>query len=116
MMHGMWWLLIIIAVIAVLWLIASKREDTSVANSTAKKPNNDALQKTAALIEKTFSHYRVTRRSNHLLVTKHALKIAMITMDKKIPVGERLLGDVRVLNYHRVPNVAILKEALSSAS
>jgi len=120
MIDGMWWLVILFTVIAALWLLAKSRGAKTDTGRSGKQsnqlPSNDALQKTAALIEKTFSHYRVTRRSNHLLVTKHALKIAMITMDKKIPVGERLLGDVRVLNYHRVPNVAILKEALSSAS
>lgn len=28
----------------------------------------------------------------------------MITIDKKIAVGQRRLGEVPVMNYHRVPN------------
>ncbi|GAA0310005.1 hypothetical protein [Psychrobacter aestuarii] len=112
MIDGTWWLLIIIAVIAVLWLIASKRGDKAATGKTGTPPSNDALQKTAALIEKAFAHYRVTRRANHLLITEQDKKVAMITIDKKIPVGERLLGDVAVINYHSAPSKAELKKIL----
>ena len=112
MIDGIWWLLIIVAVIAVLWLIASKRGVPTSDKAPKAKPN-DALQKVAALIEKAFSHYQVTRRANHLLITKDSQKIVMITMDKKIPAGERRLGDVRVINYHRVPSEGEVKKVLS---
>ncbi|WP_250163752.1 hypothetical protein [Psychrobacter sp. WY6] len=80
-----------------------------------KKPINDDLQKTSVLIKQYFPDYRVTRKTNHLLLSKQDRKIAMITMDKKIASGQRLLGNVPVINYHRVPNRAQLAANLQQA-
>ncbi|WP_261863523.1 hypothetical protein [Psychrobacter sp. JCM 18900] len=42
-------------------------------------------------------------------------KIAMITIDKKIAEGQRRLGDVPVINYHRIPSRAQLTVNLQDA-
>ncbi|MGB5875878.1 MAG: hypothetical protein WBG84_00770, partial [Psychrobacter nivimaris] len=107
MIDGIWWLVILFAVIAVLWFVAKSRgakagEKHSGAKSKNSTPN-DALQKTSAILKQHFADYRVTSKANHLLVSKQDKKIAMITIDKKIAEGQRRLGDVPVINYHRIP-------------
>ena len=119
MIDGIWWLVILCAVIAVLWLVAKSRgakTDTKQGSGTLKDPAaNDALQKTSALLKQAFPDYRVARKPNHLLVTKQGAKIAMITVDKKLPIGQRRLGEVPVINYHRVPSRAQLTANLQEA-
>lgn len=109
MIDGTWWLVILLAVVVALWLIAKSRTtETSDNNNklaaSAKTPTNDALHKTLKLLNQHFPDYRVTRKGNHLLITKQGAKVAMITIDKKIAIGERRLGGVPVMNYHRVPS------------
>lgn len=121
MIDGIWWLVILFAVIAALWLLAKSRgvkvgETThNKSSKSVRKPINDDLQKTSVLIKQYFPDYRVTRKTNHLLLSKQDRKIAMITMDKKIASGQRLLGNVPVINYHRVPNRAQLAANLQQA-
>ncbi|MBO1529986.1 hypothetical protein J3492_02010 [Psychrobacter sp. F1192] len=118
MIDGIWWLVILLAVVAILWFVAHLRGkvESSAHNdpqSTIKKTSpNDALQKTAVILQRHFPSYRVTRRSNHLLLVKQDKKIAMITIDKNIAVGQRRLGEVPIINYHRVPNRAQLSASL----
>lgn len=118
MIDGIWWLVILLAVVAILWFVAHLRgkAESSAHNdqqSTIKKSSpNDALQKTAVILQRHFPSYRVTRRSNHLLIVKQDKKIAMITIDKNIAVGQRRLGEVPIINYHRVPNRAQLSASL----
>jgi len=119
MIDGIWWLVILCAVIAVLWFVAKSRgakagEKQSGANAKNVTPN-DALQKTSAILKQYFANYRVTRKANHLLVSQQGKKIAMITIDKKIAEGQRRLGDVPVINYHRVPSRARLTTSLQDA-
>ncbi|KTF07049.1 hypothetical protein MGSAQ_001455, partial [marine sediment metagenome] len=57
----------------------------------------------------------VTRKAKHLLICKHNKKVAMITIDKKIAEGQRRLGEVPVINYHRVPSRAQLATHLQEA-
>lgn len=112
MIDGIWWLVILLAVVAALWLLAKSRSNDKPNNkgkpsnlaTSATLPNNDALQKTLKLIKQHFPDYRVARKGSHLLISKQGVKIAMITIDKKIAVGQRRLGEVPVMNYHRVPN------------
>ena len=74
MIDGIWWLVILFIVIAALWFVAKSRgakvgekhTDTKSKNVAA----NDALHKTATLLKQHFPEYRVTRKTNHLLVTK----------------------------------------------
>ncbi|ALF60110.1 hypothetical protein [Psychrobacter urativorans] len=126
MIDGIWWIVILVAVVAALWLLAHSRgtkdgntDKTKTplrANSSrAKLSSNDALQKTAALLKKSFPDYRVTRKNNHLLISKKGKKIAMITIDKKIAIGQRRLGEVPVINYHRAPSRAQLSANLQNA-
>ena len=130
MIDGMWWLVILFAVIAVLWLLAKLRGEQphekqprgAAADEThdrrpkgTKNQTNDALQKTAALFKQYFSEYHVTQKTNHLLVSKHGKKIAMITIDKKIAKSQRRLGGLPVINYHRVPSRAQLSANLQEA-
>ncbi len=110
MIDGIWWLVILLAVVAILWIVAhlrrGKKESSAHNNQTstsAKSLPNDALQKTAALLKRHFPSYSVTRRANHLLIAKMDKKIAMITIDKSVAVGQRRLGEVPIINYHRVP-------------
>ena len=119
MIDGIWWLVILFAVIAVLWFVAKSRgakagEKHSGIKSKNSTPN-DALQKTLTILKQHFSDYRVTRKANHLLVSKQDKKIAMITIDKKIAEGQRRLGDVPVINYHRIPSRAQLTANLQDA-
>lgn len=110
MIDGIWWLVILFVVIAALWLLAKSR-GTKVGKANTKQsktPVHDGLYKTAAILKKYFPDYRVTRKTNHLLLSEQDQKIAMITIDKKIAIGQRRLGDVPVINYHRVPSRAQL--------
>ena len=113
MIDGMWWLVILLAVVVGLWLLAKSRapkvaDKHSPKSTGMKTPINDALQKTSELVKQHFPDYRVNRKANHLLISKQDKKIAMITIDKKIAAGQRRLGDVPVINYHRVPSRAQL--------
>lgn len=118
MIDGMWWLVILLLVIGVLWLIAHKRgaknNKNAPTNTAQKSPANDALQKTAVIIKQHFSDYRVTRRESHLMLSRQGKKIAMITIDKTLAAGQRRLGDVPVINYHRVPSRAQLNDSLQA--
>jgi len=119
MIDGIWWLVILFAVIAILWFVAKSRgAKAGEKHSGIKSKNatpNDALQKTSAILKQHFADYRVTRKANHLLVSKQDKKIAMITIDKKIAEGQRRLGDVPVINYHRIPSRAQLTANLQDA-
>lgn len=124
MIDGKWWLVILSAVIIALWLLAYSRgaknvkkdkNARSISKSAIKKaPPNDALQKTAMMLEQNFPDYQVTRRSKHLLISKLNKKVAMITIDKSIAVGQRRLGEVPIINYHKVPSRAQLKANLQN--
>jgi len=118
MIDGIWWLVILFAVIAILWFIAkSRRVKTSKksGNQSKKTISNDALHKTSALLKQYFPDYNVARKVNHLLISKQGRKVAMITIDKKIAASQRRLGDVPVINYHRVPSRAQLTANLQEA-
>lgn len=119
MIDGIWWLVILFAVIAVLWFVAKSRgAKVGEKHSGIKLKNatpNDALQKTSAILKQYFADYRVTRKANHLLVSKQDKKIAMITIDNKIAEGQRRLGDVPVINYHHIPSRAQLTANLQDA-
>ncbi|AMT96151.1 MAG: hypothetical protein J6N72_09485 [Psychrobacter sp.] len=114
MIDGIWWLVILFVVIAALWLLAKSRGvkagETSYSGQSkqTKTTANDGLQKTSALLKQYFPNYRVTRKANHLLLSQQDQKVAMITMDKKVAIGQRRLGSVPVINYHRVPSRAQL--------
>ncbi len=119
MIDGIWWLVILIAIIVILWLVAKSRgAKAGEKHGSAKSKNtvpNDALQKTSALLKRYFSEYTVMRKTNHLLVIKDGQKVAMITIDKKIVEGQRRLGEVPVINYHRLPSRAQLTANLQDA-
>lgn len=112
MIDGIWWLVILFVVIAALWLLAKSRgAKAGEKHGSTKSKNtipNDALQKTSVILKQHFADYRVTRKANHLLISKNGKKVAMITIDKKIAEGQRRLGNVPVINYHRVPSRAQL--------
>ncbi len=120
MIDGIWWLVILLSVVVALWLLAKSRgakvaEPQQKSGADKKLPTNDALQKTSALIKKHLPEYRVTRKTNHLLVSKQGKKVAMITIDKKLAAGRRLLGDVPIINYHRVPSCESITVSLEEA-
>lgn len=121
MIDGIWWLVILLAVVAVLWLLAHLRgaregnDNKNIKKSRKQKSPNDALQRTAALLKQYFPDYRVTRRANHLLITKRGKKVAMITIDRNMTVGQRRLGNVPIINYHRVPRSTQLRASLQEA-
>ena len=119
MIDGIWWLVILFTIIVVLWFVAKSRgAKAGEKHSGAKSKNvapNDALQKTSAILKQHFANYRVTRKANHLLISKEGKKIAMLTIDKKLAVGQRRLGEVPVINYHRVPSRAQLTANLQDA-
>ncbi|WP_105244890.1 hypothetical protein [Psychrobacter sp. Marseille-P5312] len=119
MIDGMWWLVILFTVIAALWLLAKSRGAKTNTGRSGKQsnqlPSNDALQKTSVLFKQFFPDYQVTRKAKHLLICKQGKKIAMITIDKKIAEGKRRLGEVPVINYHRVPSRAQLATHLQEA-
>ncbi|MGP5493386.1 hypothetical protein ACTXMK_02805 [Psychrobacter celer] len=119
MIDGMWWLVILFTVIAALWLLAKSRGTKTDAGRSGKQsnqlPSNDALQKTSVLFKQFFPDYQVTRKAKHLLIRKHNKKVAMITIDKTLAAGQRRLGDISVINYHRVPSRAQLATHLQEA-
>ena len=119
MIDGMWWLVILFTVIAALWLLAKSRGAKTNTGRSGKQsnqlPSNDALQKTSVLFKQFFPDYQVTRKAKHLLIRQQGKKIAMITIDKKIAEGQRRLGEIPVINYHRVPSRAQLTANLQDA-
>ncbi len=121
MIDGIWWLVILFVVIAVLWLVAKSRSvkageiSKNVSSKNTKAPAHDGLQKTSALLKQYFPEYQVTRKANHLLLSQQDKKVAMITIDKKLAIGQRRLGNVPVINYHRVPSRAQLTANLQDA-
>lgn len=119
MIDGMWWLVILFTVIAALWLLAKSRGAKADTGRSGKQsnqlPSNDALQKTSVLFKQFFPDYQVTRKAKHLLICKHNKKVAMITIDKTLAAGQRRLGDIPVINYHRVPSRAQLATHLQEA-
>ena len=118
MIDGIWWLVILTAVIVGLWFFAKSRAPNNLHDTKSrdkKKPINDALQKTAERIKQYFPDYRVTRKGSHLLVTRQNIKIAMITIDPKLAASQRRLGDIPVINYQRVPSRAQLDANLREA-
>lgn len=121
MIDGIWWLVILLIVVAGLWLLARQRgakhsdNHKNRSSSQTKSTANDALQKTAVMLKQHFSEYRVTRRGSHLLIIKQGKKIAMITIDKNIATGQRRLGEVPIINYHRTPSRAQLSANLQDA-
>lgn len=120
MIDGIWWLVILIAVVAGLWFFAKSRAPNHADKQGIKSKNkktavNDALQKTAEVIKQNLPDYRVKRKAHHLLVSKKNKKIAMITIDKKLATGQRRLGGVPVINYHHVPSRTQLTANLEAA-
>lgn len=156
MIDGIWWLVILLAVVVALWLLAKARGGQNsdanrrfVVHKSVTKPSinkksfpkktvstgkmtkepvgestaslwtklfpKDALQKTALLLRLCFPEYQVARKRKHLLISKQGKKVAMITVDKKIAVGQRRLGDIPVINYHRAPSRAQLMATLKRA-
>lgn len=118
MIDGIWWLVILIAVVVGLWFFAKSRAPSKLDDTKSKgkkKPINDALHKTAEMIRQYFPDYRVTRKGSHLLVSRQNTKIAMITIDPKLAASQRRLGDIPVFNYHRVPSRAQLDANLQEA-
>ena len=118
MIDGIWWLVILLAVGVALWLVAKSRGKSGSKGDSAvdiSPPTNDALQKTLKVVKQHFPNYRVARNRNHLLITQQGIKVAMITIDKRIAVGQRHLGGVPVINYHRVPSRAQLMTYLQGA-
>lgn len=118
MIDGIWWLVILTAVIVGLWFFAKSRAPNNLHDTKSKdkkKLINDALQKTAEMIKQYFPDYRVTRKGSHLLVTRQNIKIAMITIDPKLAASQRRLGDIPVINYQRVPSRAQLDANLQEA-
>lgn len=128
MIDGMWWLVILLVTIVALWLLAKSRWGRARQDigsqaamtagpkrpykTTAKRLQKDSLQKTAALIKQDFPEYAARIRKHHLLITKQGKKIAMITIDKSIANGQRRLGDVPIINYHRMPSRSQLSASL----
>ena len=120
MIDGIWWLVILLAVVIGLWVLAKSRapkaaDKHNLKSGRAKTPLNDGLQRTAELVKQYFPDYRVNRKANHLLISKQDKKVAMITIDKKLAAGQRRLGDVPVINYHRVPSRAQLTANLQDS-
>lgn len=120
MIDGIWWLVILLAVIAALWFVAYLRGAKDNKNnkaqhlSGAKSSANDDLYKTAMILKQHFPDYQTSRRANHLLIVKGDKKVAMITIDNSIAVGQRRLGSVPIINYHRVPSLAQLSASLQN--
>ena len=77
--------------------------------------SNNPLQRTADLIKLSFPEYQVVQKNKHLLLSKQGKKVAMITFDKKIAVGQRRLGEISVINYHHAPSRAQLIAMLTQA-
>ncbi|WP_372844472.1 hypothetical protein [Psychrobacter sp.] len=118
MIDGIWWLVILTAIIIGLWFFAKSRAPNNLHNIKSKDNNkslNDGLQKTAEMIKQHFPDYRVTRKGSHLLISRQNIKIAMITIDPKLAASQRRLGDIPVFNYHRVPSRAQLDANLQEA-
>ena len=65
MIDGIWWLVILISVVVGLWLLAKARgAKAASSDNTNELPKNDPLQKTAALVKRSFPEYQVSRKAN----------------------------------------------------
>lgn len=64
-------------------------------------------------ISSHFPDFEATVREHHLVLQRHSKKVAMITLDNNVALGRRRLGDVAVINFHKLPSVEELKIELS---
>ncbi len=80
------------------------------------KASDKQLYKLQKMIVQHFNEFSVNVRQHHLVLEKNATKVAMLTLDESIDIGRRRLGDVVVINFHNLPNVAELKIELKGLS
>ena len=106
-LDGIWWFVIPVSVVVGLWLLAKARgAKAASSDNTNELPKNDPLQKTAALVKELLSIKSAAKPSIYSLAVK--VKVAMITIDKSLATGARRLGEVPIMNYHRVPSRDVL--------
>ena len=115
-MNAVWWLLIVLAVVVGLFFIALKRkpQDHKPKNKKPVPSIAKNLLKLSHFIKSNFPEYEVSTRNHHLLLAQQGKKLAMLTMDKRIEVGSRDLGGVKVINLHTIPTKTQMAEFLAT--
>ncbi|WP_296404437.1 hypothetical protein [Psychrobacter sp.] len=77
------------------------------------KASNEQLLKLKNLISKNFPDFTALLREHHLVLERNAKKVALLTLDANTALGRRRLGEVTVINFHKVPSIEELRVELS---
>ncbi|WP_296204706.1 hypothetical protein [Psychrobacter sp. UBA3962] len=77
------------------------------------KTSNEQLLKLKNLISKNFPDITALMREHHLVLERNAKKVALLTLDVNAALGRRRLGEVTVINFHKLPSVEELRIELS---
>ena len=64
-------------------------------------------------ISKNFPDFTALMREHHLVLERNAKKVALLTLDANAALGRRRLGEVTVINFHKLPSVEELRIELS---
>lgn len=110
---GGWWLIIILGFIAVLFGIAKLRGEKPTPTAAVPTTSTD-LVKLNKLINRHLPTFSTTLRHNRIIVQNNNKKRLMLTIDDKVTEGSRQLGDAVVVNFHKLPTVAALKQTIQT--
>ena len=77
------------------------------------KASNEQLLKLKNQISKNFPDFTALMREHHLVLERNAKKVALLTLDANAALGRRRLGEVTVINFHKLPSVEELIIELS---
>lgn len=77
------------------------------------KASNAQLLKLKKLISSNFPDFTALMREHHLVLERNAKKVALLTLDANAALGRRRLGEVTVINFHKLPSVEELRIELS---
>lgn len=78
------------------------------------KASNEQLLKLKNQVITYFPDFTALMRENHLVIERNAKKVALLTLDANAAIGRRRLGEVTVINFHKLPSVEELRIELSA--
>ena len=117
-LSGGWWLIIVLVVIGVLLAVALSRRDRSVSSKSsesAKAQPSAEMVKLHQLLSQHLPQVTTTLKHNRILVQGRDNRRLMLTIDKKLNTGSRQLGEAKVINFHRLPSVDVLKQTVQDS-
>lgn len=92
--------------------------DTALEHPTSKKQSPKNLQALHKKVNEqlTTSRFQASLSEKYITITHQGKKYALITLDPKLPMHTRQLGDVQIINFKKPPSDAALETALKQAN